>query len=174
MSKSETGYEFYSVNQVAVVLLLFAMVLMRDTIDNEIMEAICLACILSLIVKEVESNQDKNRVPAMKRDMTPAESGVGYSSDEDLADPLDDMEEDHPFSSTPEHHAHELEMNESLGSNSRIPPTRRPIDVYSRIPSGTEAPHHQGITWKPMPPKSIVPTKQPSNNEQSLSIRFVP
>ena len=58
MGKSEVGNELHSLNQVTIALLLLAMVLMRDTMDSEVILAICLACILSLVITEVELSQD--------------------------------------------------------------------------------------------------------------------
>ena len=172
MSKLENDHDLYSVNQVTVALLLLAMVLMKDSIDNDTIQAICLTCILSLIIKEVEANQDKDSVPGVSRDMTTADLSEGHPSLS--TDPVTETEEEFPADSTPEHQfQEESEAHKSLGPNPEIPSSRRLIEAYSSIPSGKEINYHQGITWKPMPPKSIVPAKHSSNKEfRNLSIRF--
>lgn len=167
------SYEFHSVNQIAIVLLLLVIATKRDTIDNEVMEAICLACILSLLVKEVQSGQDEVPLPAIKKDADTSEpGGILETADEEL-EFTDDMEEEQAMDETPGHRSVEREINRPSMPHSGIPATRRPLDAYSIIP-GTETPRHQTVAWKPMPPKSIVPVKQASSNEHSLSIKFAP
>lgn len=169
MNKLESDHDLYSVNQVTIALLLLAMALMKDSIDNDTVQAICLTCILSLIIKEVESNQDKDSVPGMSRDMTTADLSEALSTD-----PVTETVEEFPDDSTPEHQfQEESEAQKKSEANPEIPSSRRLIDAYSNIPSGKEINYHQGITWKNMPPKSIVPTKHSSNKEfHNLSIRF--
>ncbi|MGE5544166.1 MAG: hypothetical protein ACM3UW_04270 [Bacillota bacterium] len=176
MNKSETNPEIYSVSQITVALLLLTMVLLRDSIDNEMFQAICLACILSLVITEVELSQDKDNVPELKGDMATADfSGRQPSLS---ADPPAEAIEELPSKNTPHDQTQEAsEVPKHSGASSATPSTasyRRPVEVYNSIPSGRDTNYHQGITWKPMPPKSIVPTKHVPNKEShNLSIRFV-
>lgn len=180
MSKMETDPEFFSLNQLTISLLLLSMVLMKETIDQEIVQAICLACMLSLIIKEVDSHRENDRSPEFRADLAPTDSSEEYHTpDLDLADPPSRMEEDSPTENILDHHyVSESEDLSSLRPRLKTAPdmsARRPIEAFSTVPSRTGASHHQSITWKPMPPKSIVPTQHRSNKEfHSLSIRFLP
>lgn len=170
MSKLETDHDFYSINQVTIALLLLAMVLMRDSIDNEIVQAVCLACLLSLLIKEAELCQDKDSVSEVIDNTETAfdEEHTSYS------DSPAETSEYIPSSSTSAQHSNEESgLQKQSSPEPEIPSYRRPVEVYSSIPGGTGTTHQQAITWKPMPPKSIVPTKHPQNKEaQNLSIRF--
>ncbi|MGI6549891.1 MAG: hypothetical protein ACOX4Q_07625 [Syntrophomonadales bacterium] len=174
MSKSETGNEFNSLSQVTIVILLLAVVLMRDDIDRDLIQAICLACLLSLIINEVEVNRVIEPSSDMKSDSAAADSGEEHLSSE--SDSSSEVLEDFDVESTPDFED-DFEFSTSPGHQKTTSDisNRRPIEVYSSIPSETKTTHNQDITWKPMPPKSIVPTKHlPNKESQSLSIRFVP
>ncbi len=176
MSRAETGNECWATNQVTIFLLLLAMVLMRDSIDNELIQAVCLACLLSLIISEVEMNRDTDPISDMRSNPATAADSSDEYFPSDIG-PSSEVLEDSDAESTPYSDDDEIEAGKSPAHQKTASDisTRRPIEAYSSMTSGTETTHNQGITWKPMPPKSIVPTKHlPNKDSQSLSIRFVP
>jgi len=176
VGKSEVANEFQSLSQLTIALLLLAMVLMRDTIDSEVIQAICLACILSLVITEVESSRDQDPVSDIDWNLPEGDlDREQFTSAPDI--PIGTVE-DFPADDGPGHHAYVesgvQDRDEPCREKSSIPPHRRPITAYSSVPDETGKSHQREIRWKPMPPKSVVPTKNPSTKEtHTLSIRFV-
>ncbi|MGI6514409.1 MAG: hypothetical protein GX052_04080 [Syntrophomonadaceae bacterium] len=174
MGKSEVGNELHSLNQVTIALLLLAMVLMRDTMDSEVILAICLACILSLVITEVELSQD----PVSDINRNSAEGDPGQEQFTTATGTPIATVEGFPVDDDPGHHAYAEsgthEQDEPDPNQPSIPPHRRPITAYSSVPDETGTAHNREVRWKPMPPKSVVPTKNPATKEtHTLSIRFV-
>ncbi len=176
VGKSEVANEFQSLSQLTIALLLLAMVLMRDTLDSELIQAICLACLLSLVITEVELSRDQDFVADINTN-----SAGGNPSPERFntatGTPVAAAEE---FSAddSPSHHAYAEPEADEQGQPDRdqpsIPSYRRPITAYSSIPDEAGSTDNREIRWKPMPPRSVVPTKNPSTKEtHTLSIRFV-
>lgn len=176
VGKSEVAIEFQSLNQVTIALLLLALVLMRDTIDSELIQAICLACILSLVITEVELSRDQDPVPDINWDLPEGEPDPEhFTAVPDIPTgsaaevPADDGLGDHAYAESGVQ-----DQGESYPEKSSIPPHRRPITAYSSVSDETGTSTNREIRWKPMPPKSVVPTKNPSTKEtHTVSIRFV-
>ncbi len=160
LSKSNAS-DISCLNQTAISLLLLAMILIEEPFDQEIIQIIGLACILSLIIKEVDSQWDTNLKAENRPDTKKPASVVS-------TDPPSEMVDKAPSKDT-------TDRKFTSGPNSKTDPgasTRRPVKTYDVIPNGTV--HSQDIIWKPMPPKSIVPTRPQSRKEShSLSIKFI-